>query len=480
MRKRFLILTLLVLLISLSVQAKVTLPALLTNNAVLQQKSNLLLWGEATGSVVVIRPSWTDKEYKTEVRRDKSWSIEVETPNASNKSYSISFNDGETTIIDNILIGEVWFCSGQSNMKVPVKGNPSQPILGSADAIYGAKKSIPLRLYTVDETYAFTPQEESNGKWEEYTPESVANFGATPFFFGRYLQKVLDIPVAIINCSWGGSKIEAWMPKELLESYKEYDFTALNKREISALPQTDKTVLYNGMMHSMKNLCFKGMLWYQGEANRSNYWEYPDLFSLFANMLRSHFNCGEFPIYYAQIAPFGFGPEDYGALMRESMSKIMNKVDKTGMITLSDIGEEKCIHPRYKEITGKRFAYWALGDSYGYKGVEYRAPEFRDMKTLSASKKQNLPNRVALRFNYANMGLCLMEGTTSNNFEVAGEDGIFYPASFRLVSKTEYPIELWSDKVPKIVAVRYGFQNYFKGDIFNNFGIPLSSFRTDN
>lgn len=474
--KRFLIL-ILILSISLSVQAKVTLPALLASNAVLQQKSNLLLWGEATGRVVIIKPSWTDKEYKADVKRDNSWSIMVETPNASNKSYSISFSDGETTTIENILIGEVWFCSGQSNMKVPVKGNVSQPVLGSTDAIYSAKKSIPLRLYTVDETYAFTPQKNSGGKWEQYTSESVAAYGATPFFFGRYLQQILDVPVGIVNCSWGGSKIESWLPREVLESYKEYDFSMLENEEVSELPQTDKVLLYNGMMHSMKNLCFKGMLWYQGEANRVNYWEYPELFSLFTDMLRTHFNCGKFPIYYAQIAPFGFGPENYGALMRESMTKIMDKVEKTGMITLSDIGEEVCIHPRYKEITGKRFAYWALGNTYGYKGVEYRAPEYRDMKEVSAT--DNLPIRVALRFNYAEMGLCFINSNTSNNFEVAGEDGIFYPAEVRLVTKAEYPIELWSNKVHKIIAVRYGFKNYFKGDVFNNFGIPLSSFRTD-
>ncbi len=455
-------------------EAKVFLPSLLSDNAVFQQQSEVKLWGSATGKKVAITPSWSDETHYAKVDQNGLWECYIITP-AAGEGFSISFDDGlGCTTISNLLIGEVWLCSGQSNMKVPVRGNVSQPVEGSADVILEAKASRAIRLFTVPELAAATPLEECDGEWVLYTPENVAAFGATPLFFARYLQGVIDQPVGVINCSWGGSAIEAWIPRHTLEEYKEYDFEAIDREEFSTLPQTQPTLCYNGMMHSMKNLKFKGMLWYQGEANRKNHEEYPELFARFASMLRSHFDCGEFPIYYAQIAPYGFGPAGKGAAMRVSQSKIMDHVSRTGMVTLSDVGEHDCIHPRYKRAAGERFAYWALGDTYGYKGIEYRAPEFAQMQILAPAGK--LPARAALRFDYAQMGLSLPADSLSENFEVAGEDGVYYPAQMKFVSKAEYPIQLWSDQVDQIKSVRYGYKDYFKGDVFNNFGIPLSTF----
>ncbi|MFR9519399.1 MAG: sialate O-acetylesterase [Rikenellaceae bacterium] len=457
-------------------EAKVSLPALLSDNAVLQQQNEVKLWGKATGKRVEIKASWSDEVLTAKVAKDGSWECYITTPTAS-EGHSISFDDGHSTTISNLLLGEVWLCSGQSNMKVPMRGNVSQPIEGSADVILHAKASRPIRLFTVPERPSATPLDECDGEWVLYTPENVAAFGATPLFFADYLQGVLEIPVGIVNCSWGGSTIEAWLPRHTLEQYKEYDFEAIDREQVTALPQTQPTLCYNGMMRSMRNLTFKGMLWYQGEANRKNHQEYPELFARFATMLRSHFNCGEFPIYYAQIAPYGFGPVGKGVAMRVSQSEIMDKVNRTGMVCLSDVGECDCIHPRYKRAAGERFAYWALGDTYGYVGVEYRAPEFAEMVDLEASGK--LPKRVALRFNYAQMGLSLSSDSLSENFEVAGADGVYYPAQMNFVSKSDYPIHLWSEQVEQIKAVRYGYKDYFKGDVFNNFGIPLSTFCTE-
>ncbi len=473
MKRNLLILTL-VLAVS-QLNAKVLLPSLLSDNAVLQQQSEVKLWGKATGKVVEIKASWSEEILTAKVAKDGSWECSITTP-AVSEEHSISFDDGQSTTISNILVGEVWFCSGQSNMKVPIKGNVSQPIEGATDMILHAKASRPIRLFTVPERHSFTPLEECDGEWVMYTPENVAEFGATPLFFANYLQGVLDIPVGVVNCSWGGSTIEAWLPRHTLEEYKGGEFKAINSKELSSLPQTQPTLCYNGMMHSMKNLKFKGMLWYQGEANRKRHEEYPKLFTHLASMLRSYFDCGMFPIYYAQIAPYGFGPEGKCVAMRVSQSKIMDLVPRTGMVTLSDSGENSCIHPRYKRAAGERFAYWALGDTYGYTGVEYRAPEFAEMKKLEASQK--LPKRVALRFDYAPMGLSLPADRLSENFEVAGADGVYHPAQMRFVSKSDYPIELWSEQVEEIESVRYGYRDYFKGDVFNNFGIPLSTFCT--
>lgn len=455
------------------VYAKVVLPALLSDNAVLQQQSDVKLWGTATGSEVTITPSWDNKEYTAKVNPDGSWECKVTTPSYG-EGYSIVFNDGESTTINNLLIGEVWFASGQSNMVVPMKGNVSQLVEGATDVILEAKASTPIRLFSVAKRHSFEPVDECEGEWKLYTPDNVASFGATPLFFARYLQSILEMPVGVVNCSWGSSTIESWMERSILEKDKECDLTAIDKRELEPLPQKQPTLLYNGMLLSMRNLCFKGMIWYQGESNCNNAESYPKLFSQFASMLRSLFDCGEFPIYYAQIAPFGGNTAGGGTAMRIAQSKIMERVSNTGMVVLSDAGESTCIHPRFKEIAGKRFAYWALGNTYGYTAIEYRAPELAEVKQVEASGK--LPKHVALRFNHAKMGLSLHSDRLSENFEVAGSDGIYYPAQMRLVFKSEYPILLWSDQVEDIKSVRYGFKDYFKGDVFNNFGIPLSSF----
>ena len=463
-------------LYSLNTFAEVTLPALICDNAVLQQQSNVAIWGKSTQKTVKVITSWDNKSYKTNVEKDGTWLLKVDTPEASYESYNIEISDKDSDIqLNNILVGEVWLASGQSNMKVPMVGNPSQPIEGSAEMILKAKPQLPIRMFTVPEKYSFTLVDDCDGAWVMNERAEVANFGATPYFFAHYLQNVLEVPVGIINCSWGSSTLEAWMPKEVLESYnKDYDFSLLENQKVTELPQKDATVLYNGMMHSLENYKIKGMIWYQGEANRANHKEYPALFSLFAKTLRERFDSGDFPIYYAQIAPFGFGKEQDNIDMRISQASIMHTVERTGMVVLSDVGEYSCIHPRRKREVGTRFAYWALGDAYGYDGIDYRAPECVELIPLKS--KKGGPNSIGLVFDNAKMGLSLATQKMSENFEVAGEDGIFYPAKMSVTRKAKHHIVLSSDKVEDILAVRYGYKAYFEGDVFNNFGIPISSF----
>ncbi len=463
-------------LYSFNTYAEVTLPALLCDNAVLQQQSKVAIWGKSTRARVKVKTSWDNKTYKTDVASDGTWLLKVDTPEASYMNYKIKISDNDSDIeLNNILVGEVWLASGQSNMKVPMIGNPSQPIEGAMDMIIQAKPQDPIRLFTVAEDYSFTPKEDCLGTWVKSSPKEVANFGATPYFFANYLQNALDVPVGIINCSWGGSTIEAWLPKEVLESYnKDFDFSLWENQKVTELPQRDPTILYNGMMHAMENYCIKGMLWYQGEANRPNHKEYPALFSLMAETLRDRFDCGVFPIYYAQIAPFGFGVEQDNVDMRIIQNTIMHNVERTGMVVLSDVGEYACIHPRRKREVGTRFAYWALGDTYGLEGIDYIAPECVELIPIKSKKGGS--NGIGLVFDNAEMGLSLATQEMSENFEVAGEDGVFYQAKMNLSRKTKYHIVLSSDKVENIKQVRYGYKAYFEGDVFNNFGIPISSF----
>ncbi len=457
---------------SLNTYAEVTLPSLLCDNAVLQQQSKVAIWGLSTQERVKVKTSWDNKTYKADVAPDGTWLIKVNTPEASYEAYTIEIKDKDSDIeLNNILVGEVWLASGQSNMKVPMMGNPSQPIEGAADVIMNAKPEDAIRLFTVKEGYSFTPKDDCEGAWKLNTPAEVAKFGASSYFFADYLQNALDVPVGVINCSWGGSTMEAWLPKEVLESYnKDFDFSLLDNQKVTELAQRDPVILYNGMMHPMENYCIKGMIWYQGEANRPNHKEYPALFSLFAKTLRERFDCGTFPIYYAQIAPFGFTKGNDNVDMRIIQNSIMHTVERTGMVVLSDVGEYACIHPRRKREVGTRFAYWALGDTYGFKGIDYRAPECIELVPVKSKKGLN---SIGLVFDQP---VSLATQEMSEHFEVAGEDGVFYPAQMIISRRGVHHVELSSDKVKNIQSVRYGYKAYFEGDVFNNFGIPISSF----
>lgn len=469
------------LLVGGNVDAKVILPSILSDNAVLQRNSEVVLWGKATpNKKVKITTSWNGEKYQTLSDSEGNWQQTVVTSDAG-VGYSVSFNDGETTTIQNILLGEVWLCSGQSNMELSLTGNPTQPIEQATDLIFKANKDIPIRLFKVEQNPMSAPQESCSGEWKENTTEAVAKFSATAYFFAKYLNEVLGVPVGVVTTSWGGTKIESWISKEGLSKIKEYDLSGLANKDSDERYHMQPTTLHNGMIYPLRNLKFKGMIWYQGEANRSNGEEYLKLFPTFVGELRGLFDCGDFPVYYAQIAPFGYAKKNENVLMRETMAKLMSLVDKCGMVTLTDAGEETVIHPREKYKAGERFAYWALGDAYGIQGVDYRAPEYGDMQIMDADKR--FPCRIAIRFDYAPRGVCFGDGmtaATTTNFEIAGEDRVFYPAQVKMMPKNEYLLEVWSDDVPNPVAVRYAFKNYVKGDLFNTFGVPVSSFRSDD
>ena len=240
------------------------------------------------------------------------------------------------------------------------------------------------------------------------------------------------------------------------------------------------------MIEPLKDISVTGALWYQGEGNRFNPEAYLSLFPTFVEGLRSHLNSGEFPFYYAQIAPYSMNNDFSWVAMREAMSKLMSLTPRTGMVTLTDIGEQNRIHPRFKREVGERFALWALGDHYGVGGFDYRAPEFREVKLIAAKGKH--PNKLGVYFDHAPNGLCMVDrDVDSSNFEIAGEDQVFYPAMAKVSASTAIKptnesgplVEVWSDKVPNPVAVRYAFKNYVVGDLYNTFGIPVSSFRSD-
>lgn len=453
--------------------AKVKPASIFTDHMVLQQQSNVALWGWAKPSAnVKITTSWNKKTYTASADAKGKFKIKVSTPSAGGP-FEISFNDGELLVIKDVLIGEVWFCGGQSNIEMPMKGFKSQPIIGSNEAILKAKNSN-IRLYTVPRSSFTTKQENSKpSDWKLAQPESVANFSATAYYFGSLLSELLNVPIGLINDSYGGSSIEAWMSLEDLQSFPEIKIPkpADTIKEVNRTP----TTLYNGMLYPVIGYGIRGAIWYQGESNYERPAQYLELFPLMVSSWRKAWDNGEFPFYYAQIAPFDYASfqpnaieKPNSAFIRDAQRKAQAKIPNSGMAVLMDIGEFKNIHPAHKKQGGERLAYWALAQTYGIKGFGFASPNYESI-TIDQEK-------AVIKFQNVANGLTSF-GKELTLFEIAGEDRKFYPAK---ASITGSSVTLTATEVKNPVAVRYAFKDFVVGDLFGNDGLPVSSFRTDN
>jgi sialate O-acetylesterase len=453
--------------------AKVHLPSLFSNGMVLQQQSNVLLWGwDKPGTPVKITTSWNKQSYNVKTDSKGKWNVKVATP-AAGGPYSITVSDGEPVVIENVLIGEVWICSGQSNMEMPLKGFKDQPIRGSNDAIFNSANDQ-IRIYTIPRAVErFTKDTSKNSSWKEANPENVSNFSATAYYFGRLLQQQLKVPVALINVSYGGSPAEAFMSAASLKEFP--GITVPSPTGTEKLTNKMATTLYNGMIHPVIGYTIKGAIWYQGETNYDRPDQYEKLFPAMVKLWREEWGQGNFPFYFAQIAPFSYSSlptttqneKLNSAYLRDAQRKSLTAIPASGMIVLLDAGDEKSIHPADKEIVGKRFAYYALGETYGKKGFAYQSPLFDSLLVKDSV--------ATIKFKYTPNGLTSF-GKPITQFEMAGIDKKFYPAQASIVSGK---IQLTSPQVPAPVAVRYAFKDFVAGELFSTEGYPVSSFRTD-
>ncbi|MCH5597858.1 sialate O-acetylesterase [Niabella ginsengisoli] len=283
---------LLLLVIPILSHAKLQLPWFFSDNMVLQQQSNPAIWGwtDKKTSVTIIT-SWNNKTYSAQPDAKGKWKVAVATPKAGGP-YEITISDGQSIKIKNILIGEVWICSGQSNMEMPLKGFPNQPIYKSNDIILNSDNDQ-IRLYNIPRSTKPTPLDTSkNFSWKISNPEDVSNFSATGYTFGKFLYDKLKVPIGLINVSYGGSPVEAFMDAA---SLKGYDFQFPDPNDQSRLSNKLPTVLYNGMMHPLLGYGIKGFIWYQGESNANRPQQYETLFPEFVQMLRAQFSQGDFP-----------------------------------------------------------------------------------------------------------------------------------------------------------------------------------------
>ena len=454
--------------------AKVELPSVIGDNMVLQRNTSVALWGKARPSrKVVISPSWTSVKTTVTADSDGKWSAKVQTPGAGGP-FEITFSDGESLKIGNILIGEVWLCSGQSNMEMPVAGFGGQPVVGSFEAIMDANPSVPVRMATVARKASNVPLDECKTEWKEHTPEAVASCSATAYFFGMQLYRTLGVPIGLLISNWGGSSIEAWIDQENIEKgYSgELSTAHLGTAELPKNPHQQPACLYNGMIRPIEPYTVKGIIWYQGESNRGRAEQYVRLSKTYASFMREKWGNPDMPFYAVQIAPYNYSDPKAtdSPLLQEAQMKASQEIPHAGLATTLDIGNPTCIHPEQKKPVGQRLAALALVKDYGFKGISARAPEYKSMSVKDG--------KVTLQFDLFGSNLAPIYGPLAS-FEVAGADKVFHPAH-AVIASDRKSITVSCEAVPEPVAVRYAFHNVAEASLFNNYGIPVGPFRTDS
>jgi sialate O-acetylesterase len=455
-------------LIGITASAKVKLPAFFADNMVLQQKTEVNLWGWAEPDTrVSIATSWDKKCHNVMANKDGNFSLKVKTPEAGGP-YFIGFKDKDYVQISNVMIGEVWICAGQSNMEMQMKGFKQQPVEGTTEELLHCKDAN-LRLFTVKRHVSLTPEQDVTGQWNEANSASVRDFSSTAYYFGKALRQMLDVPVGLICTSWGGSACEAWMAPDWLKAFPKVQ-QIITEEDVKKLQQRCPTALYNGQLKPLIGYSMRGAIWYQGEDNVPRYDYYAPLLKAMVEGWRKDWKQGDFPFYYCQIAPYDYSLIEWkdSQYLREQQLKAESIISNARMAVLMDAGLEYGIHPRKKRQAGERLAILALSNTYDIKGL----PEFATYKEVEFKN-----DTAVVAFDRSKEWVYFEHGTTSKNFEVAGTDKVFHPATKVWVSRNR--VYVVCDKVKKPIAVRYAFKDWVEGDLMHD-GLPVSSFRTDN
>lgn len=465
MKKIFALFTpgLLTFLLAISAYSQVSLPNIESNNMVLQQNTKLRFWGWAnpTQKIKVVA-SWSKDTLKTVTPSDAEWSVPITTPKAGGP-YHITIIGDTTLVIHNILIGQVWLCSGQSNMEFSPSWHPKYFRKQIEEAHHPQ-----IRFFRVEKTSAPYPQKLIRGKWQICTPRSMKSFSAAGYFFGRRLHDKLNQPIGLIESAWGGTPVQSWTPKRVFVQHTDLAVSAAKLTPVPWCP-VRPSVTYNAMIHPLLNFPIKGAIWYQGEENTANPLSYEQTFSDMIHSWRQLWG-HPFPFYFVQIAPFEYGTKYSAALIREAQLKTWEHVPNTGMVVTTDItGDTTNIHPYDKLDVGKRLALWALAKTYGEKGITYSGPRYQSMSIKG--------RKVILHFKYAKTGLLKKGRGKLKDFVIAGANHHFVPAKARIRGNT---VVVYSPKVRYPEAVRFGFSNTAIPNLFNKAGLPASPFRTDN
>lgn len=463
---------LLLLLLPLRIYADIQLPSIISDNMVLQQNATVRIWGKARpGEKISVKASWEKKKYKVTVPQDGNWELSIQTPSAINNQ-TLTLKGDNNIRINNILIGEVWLCTGQSNMEFPVARDPGVKwktgMLNEDEEMKDA--DFPeIRLFHVEHQLAPEGEKEDcNGQWMVCNRENLKDFSAIGFVFGRKLYKELQVPVGLIQSTWGGTHAESWTDMKVMENNPLYADVLKNFAKENVKREKDKckvpATLWNGMIAPILGYTVKGNIWYQGESNSIRHEKYQEVFTNLINSWREEWKQPDMPFYFVQIAPHYKQP----AGIREAQLKTWQSgLKHIGMALVTDAADSTDIHPRNKVVPGERLAAWALAKQYN-KNVAYSGPLYKSMKTENGT--------VTLTFDYAENGLQTPGNEPVKGFFIAGNDARFYPAKAEIAGNT---LKLSSPDVPQPVAVRYGYGKFFRVNLYNTDGFPAVPFRTD-
>jgi sialate O-acetylesterase len=487
-------------------RADVKMPALFNPHMVLQQGQYDRVWGWADpGEAVTV--TIADQSKSTKADREGKWSVTLD-PLKVGGPHVLTVRGKNTISIGDVLVGEVWLCSGQSNMQWDVRS------ANDGDLEARAARYPEIRLISVPQVGTQEPQKDFKGEWKVCGPNTVADFSAIGYFFGRQLHETLGVPIGLIDDAWGGSACEAWvcrdrlraegkfqalldrwekMEKDLpeaMEAYKtklaEWEKAAEQARsEGKRPPQRPQSPdaqmagnarpgnIYNGVLKPTIGYGIKGAIWYQGETNAGRAYQYRDLFPLMIKSWRDEWSIGEFPFYWVQLADFMAEkpePADSAwAELREAQTMTMSKLPNTGEAVIIDLGEGKDIHPRNKQDVAKRLARWALARDYGV-NLPYRSPLYKSME-----KKDG---KIVITFDHVGNGLRTFDVPDPIGFAIASHDGKFVLAKARIVGRDQ--VEVWSEDVSDPAAVRYAWADNPVCNLYSQAGLPVTPFRTDD
>ncbi|WP_010134941.1 sialate O-acetylesterase [Ochrovirga pacifica] len=461
-KKKLFIISILLLSVFVA-NAQTKLASIFQDHMVLQRNTSVSIWGTDTPNTkITVSGSW-GAEAITVTQANGCWKTTLKTSHAGGPFF-VKIDGTTTRILKNILLGEVWICSGQSNMAMPLKGGAGQHIEGSLETIVNSKNTQ-IRLLTVKRNPSFLPVDSITGTWQEANSKTTAEFSAVGYAFGQRLHQVLGVPIGLISTNVGGTPAQAWTPKETVirqfpEFQKDFEKDLTTKRA---------SVLYNGMVHPLIPYTIKGVIWYQGEGNRWNPKQYASLFPAMIKSWRTQWQQGDFPFYFVQIAPFGKNIKGWVGV-QEAQLQTMMTLNNTGMAVINDIGYQSRIHPPQKLPVGHRLALWALAKDYGIEGIDYSGPVYQSMKVEHG--------KALLTFDYAPLGLTSM-GKPLNHFEVLDAEGKYHSAQAKIINKGSV-LQVWSDEVQNPVGVRYGWKSYIDGCLFNTASLPASCFDTSH
>lgn len=454
--------------------AEVLLNPMVGDNMVLQQQASARLWGRATPSgKIEIRPSWADTPVIADVDADGRWQAKVETPSGSFAPQSITFTDtadGDVKTVGNVLVGEVWLASGQSNMQMPLKGYEPCPVNGGYDEVAEAgRRAGSIRFITVPLTQSYVPLDTVAASWVVPSPRTAPEFSAVAWHFAKRVSDVENVPVGIVSAAYGGARVESWLPEEIVKGYSDI---SLDRDSIEAMAHWMRPVLmYNAMFLPVKDYTYKGILWYQGCSNVDSWQTYASRLATMVGHWRDMIGEGDIPFYAVEIAPYDYG-NDKSPYLREAQWDAIGMIPNSGMVATNDMAlphERHNIHPAEKRTIGNRLGNLALNRTYGHTQFPVDAPRF----------KSAVPDGDKIRVDFVahRNGLC--RNYDIEGFEVAGEDKVFHPAKVVGIDDQKAYVILSSPEVVAPLYVRYCFHDFQLGNMCGADFLPLVPFRSD-